>query len=70
MKSLARIFALVIRYFYLIKTSFPRILELMYWPTFQMILWGLIAKYLTYSNDTVLDWWRFDRWSIVMGCII
>ncbi len=25
MKSLARIFALVIRYFYLIKTSFPRI---------------------------------------------
>jgi len=55
MKSLARIFALVIRYFYLIKTSFPRILELMYWPTFQMILWGLIAKYLTYSNDTALQ---------------
>ncbi len=40
MKSLARIFALVIRYFYLIKTSFPRILELMYWPTFQMISVG------------------------------
>ena len=55
MKSLARIFALVIRYFYLIKTSFPRILELMYWPTFQMILWGLIAKYIASSNDTIIQ---------------
>ncbi len=55
MKSLIRIFALVVRYFYLIKTSFPRILELMYWPTFQMILWGLISKHLTSSNDTLLQ---------------
>ncbi len=55
MKSLIRIFALVVRYFYLIKTSFPRILELMYWPTFQMILWGLISKHLTSANDTLLQ---------------
>ena len=55
MKSIIRIFALVVRYFYLIKTSFPRILELMYWPTFQMILWGLISKHLTNSNDTTLQ---------------
>jgi len=54
MKSIIRIFALVVRYFYLIKTSFPRILELMYWPTFQMILWGLISKHLTNSNDTAV----------------
>jgi ABC-2 type transport system permease protein len=55
MKSIVRIFALVVRYFYLIKTSFPRILELMYWPTFQMILWGLISKHLTNSNDTAVQ---------------
>ena len=55
MKSLIRIFALVVRYFYLIKTSFPRILELMYWPTFQMILWGLISKHLTSSNDSLIQ---------------
>ena len=55
MKSIIRIFALVVRYFYLIKTSFPRILELMYWPTFQMILWGLIAKYIASSNDTIIQ---------------
>ena len=55
MRSVFRIFALVVRYFYLIKTSFPRILELMYWPTFQMILWGLISKHLTNSNDTIIQ---------------
>ncbi|MEI6170787.1 MAG: ABC transporter permease [Pseudomonadota bacterium] len=55
MKPLIRIFALVVRYFYLIKTSVPRILELMYWPTFQMILWGLISKHLAGSNDTVVQ---------------
>ena len=55
MRSIFRIFALVVRYFYLIKTSFPRILELKYWPTFQMILWGLISKHLTNSNDTIIQ---------------
>jgi ABC-2 type transport system permease protein len=55
MKPLIRIFALVVRYFYLIKTSVPRILELMYWPTFQMILWGLISKHLAGSNDTAVQ---------------
>jgi len=55
MKPFIRIFALVVRYFYLIKTSVPRILELMYWPTFQMILWGLISKHLAGSNDTVVQ---------------
>ena len=55
MKSLFRIFALVVRYFYLIKTSIPRILELMYWPTFQMILWGLISKHLSGFNDSAVQ---------------
>ncbi|MBM5786389.1 MAG: ABC transporter permease, partial [Pelagibacterales bacterium] len=51
MKSIVRIFALVLRYFYLIKSSLPRILELMYWPTVQMVLWGLITKHFIVSSD-------------------
>jgi ABC-2 type transport system permease protein len=53
MLSIKRIIALVLRYFFLIKSSAPRILELMYWPTFQMILWGLISKHLMTSSDWV-----------------
>jgi ABC-2 type transport system permease protein len=44
--SLSRIAALAMRYLYLLRSSWPRLLELMYWPTVQMILWGLINKFL------------------------
>ena len=49
--NINRIFALSIRHLYLIKSSFPRILDLIYWPTIQIILWGFISKFFTlYSN--------------------
>jgi len=44
--SLRRIYALVLRHTYLLRSSGPRILELMYWPTVQMILWGFITLFL------------------------
>jgi ABC-2 type transport system permease protein len=46
LSSLSRISALATRYLYLLRSSWPRLLELMYWPTVQMILWGLINKFL------------------------
>ncbi len=41
-----RVGALVLRYLYLYRSSWPRILELVYWPTVQMILWGFMTKFL------------------------
>ena len=41
-----RVGALVLRYLYLYRNSWPRILELVYWPTVQMILWGFMTKFL------------------------
>ena len=35
-----KIYALSLRHIYLIKGSFPRILDLIYWPTIQIFLWG------------------------------
>jgi ABC-2 type transport system permease protein len=43
---LGRIGALVLRHLYLLRGSWPRVLELIYWPTVQMILWGLITQFL------------------------
>ena len=39
--SPARVCAMMLRYLYLLRSSWPRALELIYWPTIQMILWGL-----------------------------
>ncbi|MEK6770202.1 MAG: ABC transporter permease [Pseudomonadota bacterium] len=44
--SLRRIGALLIRHLYLLRGSWPRVLELMYWPTVQMVLWGFITLFL------------------------
>jgi ABC-2 type transport system permease protein len=43
--SLRRIAAMVRRYWYLIRGSWPRLAELAYWPTVQMILWGLVSQF-------------------------
>ena len=46
-----RIYALFLRHLYLIKSSFPRLLDLIYWPTIQIILWGFISKFFTMHSD-------------------
>ena len=46
-----KIFALSLRHIYLIKGSFPRILDLIYWPTIQIFLWGFISKFFTLSSS-------------------
>ena len=46
-----RIYALFLRHFYLIKGSLPRWLDLIYWPTIQIILWGFISKFFTMYSD-------------------
>ena len=55
--NLIKMYGLFLRHFYLIKGSLPRILDLIYWPTIQIILWGFISKFFSiysdYYNNTV-----------------
>jgi ABC-2 type transport system permease protein len=51
--SLRRIGALVLRHLYLLRGSWPRVFELMYWPTVQMILWGFITVFLVGRSSWV-----------------
>ncbi len=46
-----KIYALSLRHVYLIKGSFPRILDLIYWPTIQIFLWGFISKFFTLTSS-------------------
>jgi ABC-2 type transport system permease protein len=48
--SARRIKAMVLRYFYLIRGSVPRIVELMYWPLVQMLVWGFLQTHLARST--------------------
>ena len=42
---------MILRHVYLLKGSWPRLLELAYWPTVQMILWGFITRFLQGHSD-------------------
>jgi ABC-2 type transport system permease protein len=44
--SLQRIGAMMLRYWYLLRSSWPRLLDLVYWPTVQMVTWGFLQYYI------------------------
>jgi ABC-2 type transport system permease protein len=41
-----RIGAMIARYWYLLRSSWPRLLELIYWPAVQMLMWGFLQLYI------------------------
>ena len=41
-----RIAALVIRHLYLYRRSLPRVMEIIYWPFLDLVVWGFITVYL------------------------
>ncbi|HYE51303.1 MAG TPA: ABC transporter permease [Azospirillaceae bacterium] len=45
--SARRVGAMVLRHWYLLRGSWPRLLELAYWPTVNMLLWGFTSQFLS-----------------------
>lgn len=41
-----RVWALVYRHLALFRRSWPRVIELMYWPVLEMLVWGFTTRYL------------------------
>jgi len=41
-----RVAAMMLRYWYLLRSSWPRLIELVYWPTVQMFTWGFLQYYI------------------------
>ena len=48
-----RIWAMVLRHLYLLRSSWPRLLELVYWPTFQLLLWGFITTFFLQHSSWI-----------------
>jgi ABC-2 type transport system permease protein len=48
--SVRRVGAMVRRYWYLLRSSWPRILDLIYWPTVQMLMWGFLQTYVAQNG--------------------
>ena len=63
--SLRRIWGMVLRNMYLLRGSWPRILELVYWPMVQMLLWGFITQFfVTHSS------WVMQAAGVLLGAML
>lgn len=51
--SIRRIGAMVLRHWYLLKSSWPRVLELIYWPAIQLLTWGFVQTYIAQNSSMV-----------------
>jgi ABC-2 type transport system permease protein len=51
--SLSRIYAVVLRHVYLFRTSWLRILDSIYWPAVQMVMWGFLTQFLSSQTNYV-----------------
>ena len=51
--SVGRIYAMVLRYWYLLRKSWARVAGLLFWPTMQVVLWGLISRFLQGNSSWV-----------------
>jgi len=49
--SMRRVNAMVLRYWYLLRSSWPRILDLVYWPAVQMLMWGFLQLYVSQNSS-------------------
>ena len=53
--SFRRVLAVMLRHLYVLRRSWPRLLELAYWPLIQMILWGFVTKFFMGHSSWVAE---------------
>lgn len=63
--SARRIGAMVLRHLYLLRGSWPRVFELAYWPTMQMIIWGFMSVFL-YTNSS----WVARAFGVLLAAVM
>ena len=60
-----RIGAMVLRHLYVLRGSWPRVVELAYWPTMQMIIWGFLTVFLATNSS-----WVANAFGILLSAVL
>ena len=63
--SPARVWAMLLRYLYILRSSWPRTIELLYWPTLQMMIWGFMSQFLR-SNSSYIA----QAFGVLLGAVM
>jgi len=65
-RSLGRIGAMILRYWWLLVGSWPRILSVLYWPVVSMMMWGFVQKFIQSSGPSAMS----TAMSFLVGAVI
>jgi len=68
--NLYRITALVLRYTFLYTRSFPRVLEMFFWPVMDLLVWGMLTQYLQSAPYQVPGFIRFLLGSMILWDVL
>jgi ABC-2 type transport system permease protein len=60
-----RIGAMVLRHLYLLRGSWPRVLEMAYWPVVSMVMWGFTSQFFIRHSD-----WVSQATGVLLGAVI
>ncbi len=60
-----RINALLLRHLYLYKRSFPRIMDIVYWPVMEILVWGFLSLYIDKLHIA-----GFNAITVLLGAVV
>lgn len=61
----ARVSAMVLRHWYLLRGSWPRLIELIYWPLVQLLIWGFLSSFLVDNSS-----WVAQAAGVLVGAVL
>lgn len=64
-RSWQRISTVPLRYLYLLRGSWPRVVDQMYWPTVQMVLWGFVSNFFATQSS-----WVAQATGMLLGAVL
>lgn len=60
-----RVYAMVLRHLYILRGSWPRVLEMAYWPAVNMVVWGFTSQFFMGHSS-----WVAQAGGILIGAVI
>jgi ABC-2 type transport system permease protein len=60
-----RVGAMILRHVYVLRGSWPRLIELIYWPIMQILVWGTLSVFLA-TNST----WIGQAFGVLLGAVM
>ena len=65
-----RIGALLTRHLYLYRRSFPRLMEIIYWPFVDLVIWGFITVYLAQYQNSLPSFVTFFLGALILWDVL